>query len=213
MNKNKLMSIIAIAAIAPSFASAEYLTSEKSKEVVKTALSHECVKTVGDSKNDTKHAVECGDKQIVVAVPKEAPKTPVVIRNTLSNETLFKFDSADLSENGEAVLSSFVQPIDSNTIQNIKVSGFTDELGSKEYNLDLSYKRAVNVAGFLASKTNFSISDMNVSGFGEAYAQMGERCKSELNMKSVRPTKKMISCLAPDRKVEIEIEVQYQEAK
>ncbi|MEM7257786.1 MAG: OmpA family protein [Pseudomonadota bacterium] len=80
---------------------------------------------------------------------------------------LFDFDSADLSTAGRGELDSLISKVDGNSdIGTIKVVGHADSLGSAEYNLSLSERRAESVQRYLQT----SLSDVNIisSGMGES---------------------------------------------
>lgn len=77
--------------------------------------------------------------------------------------------------------------------------GYTDRIGSEDYNKQLSVRRANAVKGYLVSK-GVDASNIFVDGKGEANPITGTRCVGK-----GMQTKSLIACLQPDRRVEIEI--------
>lgn len=75
------------------------------------------------------------------------------------------------------------------------VTGHTDRLGSQQYNKNLSEKRAAAVAAYLKNKGTSA--DIEILGAGES--QPVKACSDKLGRK------KLIACLAPNRRVVIEI--------
>lgn len=62
---------------------------------------------------------------------------------------LFPKDISLLSQSAKHYLDSVIEQLKTESIKEITLSGHTDEEGSKEYNLDLSRKRAINVKSYL----------------------------------------------------------------
>ena len=130
--------------------------------------------------------------------PVAAAAAPAVERvsetHTLDAGILFPFDGSVLTEEGQAAVGTIVE--DSARLQNaeFEVYGYTDRIGSEEYNLDLSQRRADAVSEELYSQGVVSkISE----GRGEADPVTGDKCDS------LRNKQELIDCLAPDRRVEV----------
>lgn len=64
----------------------------------------------------------------------------------------FAFDSAELTDEGKAVLGREAQRIKANPTARIQVAGHTDSIGSEEYNQGLSERRAAAVRSHLISE-------------------------------------------------------------
>ena len=78
------------------------------------------------------------------------------------------------------------------------VVGYTDRIGSDAYNLKLSEARARTVADFLVGK-GLPAGKVAIEGRGEANPVTGTQCNS------VKGKAQLISCLAPDRRVEVRV--------
>ncbi len=138
-----------------------------------------------------------------VAEPTPAPAPQEVVetkRFTLTSDVLFDFGKATLKPEGQAALTKLYNEIthlemkDNQTV----VYGYTDHIGSDASNQALSQRRAQTVASYLTAK-GIAASKISAVGRGEANPVTGTSCKTIKNRKN------LILCLAPDRRVEIEV--------
>lgn len=114
----------------------------------------------------------------------------------LENDQTFQFNSAVLSTAAKELINSDVLPRLAHcaVIEAIRITGHTDLLGTEKYNHRLSEKRAATLAAYLKSKNiNSAIS---VTGAGAT--EPVKTCDKKL------PRKKLIQCLAPNRRVSIQ---------
>ncbi|HEX7220286.1 MAG TPA: OmpA family protein [Burkholderiales bacterium] len=135
--------------------------------------------------------------QVAKPEPKpEPPKKPAVIN--LSSTELFDFDKAVVKPEARAKLDSEVidKLRDLREIRYIIVNGHADRIGSPQYNQKLSERRAEAVRAYLVSK-GADASKVETLGFGKT-----------LPVKSCpqQPRKQLIECLAPNRRVVVEIQ-------
>ena len=81
-------------------------------------------------------------------------------------------------------------------IDSVRITGYTDRVGSAEYNLALSKKRAEAVGTYLRQSANIPTDKFEVDGLGSAHP-----------IKSCEDTRgsALIQCLGPNRRVEVEI--------
>jgi OmpA-OmpF porin, OOP family len=134
-------------------------------------------------------------------VEEAAPAPQVVEKNfALNSDVLFAFGKDTLKPEGVEALNGLYQqivefqPKDGNAV----VVGYTDRIGSDAYNQKLSEARARTVANFLVSK-GMAASKVAIEGRGEANPVTGTQCNG------VKAKAQLISCLAPDRRVEVRI--------
>lgn len=127
----------------------------------------------------------------------EAPAEPASF--TLSADTLFEFDSATLSAKGRDALDALARKIDQrhDRIGGIRIVGYTDRLGDKMYNGLLSQQRAHAVLRYLAHQ-GVPEKLMTATGLGEANPV-------ETGCGGDQPRDALIACLAPDRRVEVQV--------
>ncbi len=109
----------------------------------------------------------------------------------------FDFDKSNLKSSETAKLDKLAKVLSDNKVTRIKIVGFTDRLGSDDYNMKLSEKRATAVKGFLDSKVKLDSSPVEMRSMGKAH-----QVKSCEKVKG----KELIKCLAPNRRVEVEVD-------
>jgi len=130
----------------------------------------------------------------------QAPRAPMRVAEklTIDADTLFDFDKAVLRPEGRNALDAFVGEIRDITPEAITAVGHTDRIGSQQYNQRLSEQRVGAVKAYLVSK---GIDPNRVHTEAKSESQPvtkpGE-CVSG-------PRAKLIACLQPDRRVEIEV--------
>jgi OmpA-OmpF porin, OOP family len=126
---------------------------------------------------------------------------PGLERFVLLSDTLFKFDKSDLANmlpSGRIRLNAVVKQLKQyQLIDRIEVVGFTDRLGSDDYNANLSGARAATVRDFLLAQGIRATSTTAV-GKGKSNA-MSAACSDRASRAE------QIACLQPDRRVEIEV--------
>lgn len=79
----------------------------------------------------------------------------------------FKFNSYVLTNDGKAELDKLVQDVKSDKRFFIAVEGYTDRSGSRQYNEELSRKRADAVVNYLVAKHDVPIYRIHMIGLGK----------------------------------------------
>jgi OOP family OmpA-OmpF porin len=104
------------------------------------------------------------------AAPAAAPVAPVATSSkvTLLADALFDFDKSTLKPEGIQKLNGLVQKLKDVTVEVIIVVGFTDSVGSLDYNKKLSLRRAEAVKAYL---TKNGIEASRVYTEGKAFAE------------------------------------------
>jgi len=136
-------------------------------------------------------------KPVAKPEPKPEPKKPAIVN--LASRELFEFNKATLTEDAKKRLDAEVvaKLRDIGQIRYINVNGHADRLGSVQYNQRLSEKRADAVRAYLVSK-GVEASKVETLGFGKTTPV--KSCPDQKDRRS------LIDCLAPNRRVEIEIQ-------
>jgi OmpA-OmpF porin, OOP family len=133
--------------------------------------------------------------------PQPAPpaaRMPVTEKVTLSADTLFGFDKAVIRPEGKLKLDDLVDKLKAVDVETIIAIGYTDRIGSKAYNLKLSERRAEAVKAYLVSE-GVPSGRILANGKGkENPVTQPDQCKG-------RKSAKVIKCLQPDRRVDIEV--------
>jgi OmpA-OmpF porin, OOP family len=123
------------------------------------------------------------------------PKSETI---TVGAEKLFGFDKANLKAEGKAALDEAAAKIKANPeIKAVIVTGHTDRIGSDAYNNKLSTRRAKMVADYLVAQ---GVDSGIISSSGKGESEPVVQCKGN------KATKKLISCLQPNRRVTITAE-------
>jgi OOP family OmpA-OmpF porin len=96
------------------------------------------------------------------------PPPPPPVRSYTFEDVYFDFDSAVLTDEGEAKLREIGGTIITIEDPDIEVHGHTDATGPEEYNMALSHRRAVSVRDFLVENfSQLSENQFTVRDFGE----------------------------------------------
>ncbi len=137
-----------------------------------------------------------------------APATPAAaaapkkcdFTSTLKNDQLFDFNKAKLKPAAMAQLDRDVigRLGTCAQVNMILITGHTDRLGSHQHNQKLSEKRAEAVKAYLV-KQGVNPDLIETMGAGKTQAVPGVSCADTL------PRKKLIECLAPNRRTDIEV--------
>lgn len=132
-----------------------------------------------------------------VAAPAVTPK-PAAEKVTLSADALFDFDKAVLRPEGKAKLDKLAEDVKGINLEVVIATGHADRFGTDAYNQKLSERRAAAVKEYLVSK---GIEPNRIFAEGKGKTQPVTKpgqCKGP-------KSKKVIECLQPDRRVEIEV--------
>ncbi len=138
-------------------------------------------------------------EKIVEAPPPVAPPPPPEPEKVaFSADALFDFDKAVLKPAGKEALDNFVRNLEGVNYDLIIAVGYTDRIGAEAYNKKLSVRRAEAVKNYLISQ-GIGADHIFTDGKGEANPITGDTCQG------TKATRALIECLAPDRRVEIEV--------
>lgn len=116
-------------------------------------------------------------------IPQPAPVTesippPPKPDTLVIPDVLFKFNSSELNAKLYSSLDSLIQKIPREEAIQLQLLGHTDNVGTDEYNLDLSRKRAMSVAAYLKKK-GLDQFIRHVAGMGEASPVTGNDTPEE----------------------------------
>jgi OOP family OmpA-OmpF porin len=137
----------------------------------------------------------------VAAPPAPVAVAPAPRRVSFSADSLFSFDASSIRPEGKAALDTFARQLNDTRFDVITVEGHTDRLGSRAYNQRLSQKRAESVKAYLVSAGRLSPAKISTVGKGssEPVTKSGDCVGS-------KRSDKLVSCLQPDRRVEVEVD-------
>lgn len=131
--------------------------------------------------------------------PAPAP-APIPSKMHFSTDELFDFDKAIVKHStARDQLDEFAASLKPLRYDSINVVGYTDRIGTEEYNKRLSLRRAEAVKTHLIAH-GVPVGKIRVEGRGEADPVTADRCKGN------KKTKALIACLQPDRRVTVEVD-------
>ncbi|NTV11185.1 MAG: OmpA family protein [Zoogloea sp.] len=133
--------------------------------------------------------------------PIAAPK-PTAEKVKIAADALFDFDKAVLRPEGKTKLDEIAAKAGDVNLEVILAVGHTDRIGSEGYNQKLSEKRAAAVKSYLVGK-GIEANRIYTEGKGAKQPVSGDAC-AKLG-KATHKNKKLVECLQPDRRVEIEL--------
>lgn len=136
-------------------------------------------------------------QKLAAVAPAAAPR-PASERVKLNADTLFDFDQAVLRPAGKDALDDFYNKTRGINPEVITAVGHADRFGSDRYNQSLSERRAIAVKSYLTGK---GIADNRIYTEGKGETQPVTKADECKGAKSA----KVIACLQPDRRVEIEV--------
>jgi OOP family OmpA-OmpF porin len=149
-------------------------------------------------------AAQCSPAAPVPPKPEtpRPPVTPASEKITLAADALFDFNKDVLRPEGKTALDDLAAKASQLNLEVIIAVGHTDRIGKDAYNQRLSERRAASVKQYLISK---GIADnlIYTEGKGKTQPVTGETCE-KLGRENGR-NKKLVECLQPDRRVDIEV--------
>ena len=122
------------------------------------------------------------------------------------DRVFFAFDSSSISDNAVEVLQTQVKWLKKHEKVNVIVQGYCDDRGTREYNLALGERRANAVKNYLVAG-GIPADRVTSVGNGESEAKMTKECQAKFKKRA-----DLIACLAPDRRVDVEISAMREEA-
>lgn len=147
---------------------------------------------------------------VVRAAPEPAPApvaaapiapAPVIQRITLNTDVLFRFGSAELKPGAHEKLDELAKTMEGAEVDRIVAIGHADRIASEQYNEKLSRERAEAVKNYLVKERGVDPARVETEGRGESQpiAQCGKMGPENAS------NQKLVACLQPDRRVEIEV--------
>jgi OOP family OmpA-OmpF porin len=135
--------------------------------------------------------------------PKPAPKPkPVAEKVTFAADVLFDFDRAVIKPEGKSKLDDLTSKIKGINLEVIIAIGHADVIGATAYNQQLSLRRAEAIKAYMISR-GIEANRVYTEGKGESQPVTAGKCK---NMgREHRSNQKLVACLQPDRRTEIEV--------
>jgi OOP family OmpA-OmpF porin len=127
------------------------------------------------------------------------PPPPKPRKVSFSADSLFEFNKSDIKSQGRGAIDMFASELKATDYSMITVSGHTDRIGTHQYNLDLSMRRAETVKNYLI-QSGVPSDKIEAKGLdGDDPVTKPGDCVG------TKATKALIACLQPDRRVDLEV--------
>lgn len=147
--------------------------------------------------------------QPVAVAPQPAPTPapapvaaqPAYEKVTLSADVLFDFNKATLKPAGMQKLDELADRLQGAALDEIRIVGHADRIGSPQYNRRLSEERAKSVKSYLESRT--SARTILTAGRGSEQPVTGVSCRGMGPEQGAN--RRLVQCLQADRRVDIEL--------
>lgn len=135
--------------------------------------------------------------------PPPAPAPAPAIREHVqfSADSLFAFDSSRIKPAGRRALNAFAAQLARARFKVVTITGYSDRLGRHAYNMKLSQRRAAAVRAYLMRTAGIPADKIQARG-----ADGSDPVTKPGECKGTRATAKLIACLQPDRRVEVDVE-------
>lgn len=132
--------------------------------------------------------------------PVESNKLHINKNFEFDTDVLFDFGKADLKVGATQALDKVYQDISALNLNKayVSVNGYSDRVGTDNFNQKLSQRRADNVAGYIINK-GISPEFVTATGYGKKTPVTGNSCDA------VKSRNALIQCLAPDRRVSVRV--------
>lgn len=141
---------------------------------------------------------------VVVTSPPPPPVVVVVTKVVFSadsgTDALFGFGKTTIKPTGKRALDKFAAQLKGAKYDVINITGHADRIGSEAANMKLSARRAEAVKAYLVESAGIPANKIAARGVGES-----ESLTKPSECVGKQATKKLVACLAPDRRVEVEV--------
>jgi len=149
-----------------------------------------------------------------MAAPEPAPAPMVVVgpekaafeKVTLQAETLFDFDKSEVRPDGKKILDQDViaKMKQYPQVEVVLLSGHADRIGSEQYNMNLSERRAAAIKDYLVAG---GVESNRIETAAKGESEPVVSC-DDVKGKVSGKNKKLVECLQPNRRVVVEVKVQ-----
>ncbi|TXH56959.1 MAG: OmpA family protein [Bacteroidia bacterium] len=171
MKLNRLfLSVLGVALVTNTFAYKGYLNSYVG--IVKDG-SGSCVHTFYFNRTSDGLA-SCGEGNESSAMMTKVTYETISVSD--ADNVLFNFNEASLNWQGKKYLANFATRVDhQQDVSKISIGGYTDAIGSADYNMRLSKRRANAVRNFLITQ-NYPADKIDAMGYGSSSAIISRDC-------------------------------------
>lgn len=135
------------------------------------------------------------------APPPPFPPPPARRKVSFSAASQFAFGKDTVNPASKGDLDRFAAELKGTQFRMITITGYTDRLGSQDYNVKLSTRRAERVKSYLVELAGMPADKITAQG-----ADGSDPVTKPGDCKGQRRTPKLIECLQTDRRVDVEVD-------
>ena len=134
---------------------------------------------------------------------KEGPKVTTTPQpTTYRAQVRFEFESAELGSDGRKLLDELARQLLAADLEKLTATAHADRIGTVSYNEDLAERRAEAIRDYLLEK-GVPEEVMHIQSRGAHQPVTNGRCEG-MGAENKQNTK-LVACLQPDRRAEIEV--------
>jgi OOP family OmpA-OmpF porin len=104
----------------------------------------------------------------------------------------FNFDQSTLKPEAKRSLDKYIKVLKENPKAKIRIEGYTSEMGTEEYNQDLSKKRANAVKSYLVNEGGIESSHLKTTGYGETDPKRYEANPDKIRSKAAKENMRVL---------------------
>ena len=151
------------------------LTRSLSVSPAEQAKKAETDKFVDTLRNRPTRSLSIDERQQIATVAQERPRIDLEIKFDYNSANIAKTALADMDNLGKALTDSSLKG------STFVLAGHTDAVGSEEYNLDLSSRRADSVKRYLMEKYSLAPDHLVTAGYGKTRLKNKDNPKAAEN--------------------------------
>jgi len=151
------------------------LTRSLSVSPAEQAKKAETDKFVDTLRNRPTRSLSLDERQQIATVAQERPRIDLEIKFDYNSANIAKTALADMDNLGKALTDSSLKG------STFVLAGHTDAVGSEEYNLDLSSRRADSVKRYLMEKYSLAPDHLVTAGYGKTRLKNKDNPKAAEN--------------------------------
>ena len=151
------------------------LTRSLSVSPAEQAKKAETDRFVDTLRNRPTRSLSMGERQQIATVAQERPRIDLEIKFDYNSANIAKTALADMDNLGKALTDSSLKG------STFVLAGHTDAVGSEEYNLDLSSRRADSVKRYLMEKYSLAPDHLVTAGYGKTRLKNKDNPKAAEN--------------------------------
>ena len=134
------------------------------------------------------------EKTAQVSAPEEKPDVSHKAEPLMMNlgKVHFNFDKSDLTKEGKIILDQHIQVLMNNPDVKVIIEGHTSARGTKNYNQNLSERRALSVLNYLINVGKIHFKRLSTIGYGETRPAVHEPNPEERNSEQAKANMRVV---------------------